>query len=78
MKMLGRSNTIVILTAGLIGVPMVSISGRADEKRPPTVETVWLRDLNVSHVIPPGARPRDQVTLKPRSVPGYDQLRSAL
>ena len=72
-----RSNTVVILAAGLIGGPGDPTAGRAEEKRPPTVETAWLRDLDVSPDIPPGVRPRDAVTLKPRAVPGYEQLRSA-
>jgi len=74
MKALRRSNIVAILAAGL----MVAPSSRADEKGPPTIESVWLRDVNASHDIAPSARAREPVTLKPRSTPGYEQLRSAL
>jgi WD40 repeat protein len=77
-KRLRRSNIVAVLTAGLVGAPMVSTSGRADEKGPPTIDAVWLRDCDVSRDIPSGMRPREPLTQKPRSIPGYDELRNAL
>ena len=77
MNIPGRSNTVLILAAGLVGGPMIPTAGHADEKRPPTIETVSLRDLDVSRDITPVTRPKE-LTLKPRTTPGYDQLRSAL
>src|SRR5688572_25256750 len=73
----GRPNLVVIWAAGLIGGSMVPAAGRADE-RPPPVAAAWLREFDLSPDIKLVTRPREAVTLKPRSTPGYDQLSSAL
>jgi WD40 repeat protein len=71
----GTSSAIVLLVAGLIGGPILPAAGRAADKSL-TTDVVWLRDFDASPDIPP-ARPRGAVTLKPRAVPGYEQLRNA-
>ena len=78
MRAPARPNAVVILAAGLVVGPAVSTSGRADEKRPATVEAAWLRDFDLTPDIRQVARPREGVTRKPRPAPGYDRLSSAL
>jgi len=72
------SKTILVLTAWVFcGLGVASAAG-AEDKKLPHIAPVQLRDHDASRDIPPTAGPRKAQTLKPRKVPGYEQLSSAL
>lgn len=67
----------LVIVACLLGVPMISMSAHADDHGPSTIETALLHDFDVSKDIEPVDHPAKLLTLKPRSIPGYEELQSA-
>ncbi len=67
-----------LIAVSLIAAPVGSNFSQAAEKGPPTVDIALLRDFDLSKEIKDVARPKEATTLKPRKLPGYEQLGSAL
>jgi WD40 repeat protein len=63
--------------ASSIVIAVASTTANAKEKGLPVVKTESLRDIDISNEIKEPAEPNALTTLKPRPIPGYEQLRNA-
>lgn len=72
------SKTILALAAWVAFGPGAASAAGAEDKKLPHIAAVALRDVDASRDILPTSGPRKAQTLKPRKVPGYEQLSSAL